>query len=63
MTNQDSKFEIMVYFYDTDTFLIEVDRNGYETVHQFFGGFDCLTCICSPLEIVLQAQRPNMSDS
>jgi hypothetical protein len=56
-TGTDGAFEFQVYLHDTDSFQIRVAAEGYETVEQTFGGFDCLFCACRPLEIVLQPLR------
>jgi hypothetical protein len=53
-TGPDGGFEFEVFLHDTDTFLIQVERDGYESVRQSVGGFDCLYCVCPPVEIVLQ---------
>jgi hypothetical protein len=53
-TGPDGGFRFEVFLHDTDTFLIQVEQNGYEPVRQSVGGFDCLYCACPPVEIVLE---------
>jgi hypothetical protein len=53
-TSPGGGFGFEVFLHDTDTFLIQVERDGYEPVRRSIGGFDCLYCACPPLEIVLQ---------
>jgi hypothetical protein len=53
-TGPDGRFGFEVFLHDTDTFLIAVEQNGYEPVRQSIGGFDCLYCVCPPVEIVLK---------
>lgn len=50
----DGGFGFEVFLHDTDTFLIQVEREGYEPVRRSVGGFDCLYCACPPIEIVLE---------
>jgi hypothetical protein len=54
VTGPDGQFEFGVYLHDTDSFRIEVEREGYEAFSQLMGGFDCLFCACPPIEVVLQ---------
>jgi hypothetical protein len=53
-TVPDGGFSFEVFLHDTDTFLIQVEQDGYEPVRQSIGGFDCLYCACPPVEIVLE---------
>jgi hypothetical protein len=53
-TGPDGGFGFEVFLHDTDTFLIQVEQDGYEPVRQSIGGFDCLYCACPPVEIVLE---------
>lgn len=53
ITGPDGGFAFGVYLHDTDSFRIEVEREGYEAFNQLLGGFDCLYCSCPPVEIVL----------
>jgi len=54
ITGPAGEFEFGVYLHDTDSFRIEVEREGYEPFSQLMGGFDCLFCACPPIEVVLQ---------
>jgi hypothetical protein len=56
VTGLDGRFHFNVYLHDTDTFWFDVEEEGYEPVRLSMGGFDCLFCICPPVEIVLQPQ-------
>ena len=53
-TGPDGGFGFEVFLHDTDTFLIQVERDGYKPVRRSVGGFDCLYCACPPVEIVLE---------
>jgi hypothetical protein len=53
VTGPDGAFEFKVYLHDTDTLLFEAGEEGYQPVRLKLGGFDCLSCRCSPVEIVL----------
>jgi hypothetical protein len=55
-TELDGTFHFNVYLHDTDTFWFEVEEEGYEPVRLSLGGFDCLSCKCPPVEIVLKPQ-------
>ena len=52
-TGPDGRFQFDVFVHDTDTFWFEVQLDGYESVEQRIGGFDCLYCSCPAVEIVL----------
>lgn len=54
-TGADGEFGFQVYLHDTDTFWIEVEADGYEPIRQTIGGFDCLYCRCTPIEVVLHS--------
>jgi len=54
VTGQDGTFVFEAYLHDTDTFRFEVEEKGYQPVRLQIGGFDCLFCSCSPVEIVLE---------
>ena len=54
VTGPDGTFAFDVYLHDTDSFLIEVEHDGYEPTSLLIGGFDCLYCSCPPIEIVLE---------
>jgi hypothetical protein len=54
-TGATGEFGIQVYLHDTDTFWIEVEADGYEPIRQTIGGFDCLYCSCTPIEVVLRS--------
>jgi hypothetical protein len=56
ITNPDGEFEFAVYIHDTDTIRIDVEDSRYEPEERIIGGFDCLSCSCSSLEIVLRAK-------
>lgn len=56
LTGPDGGFEFEVFLHDTDTFWIEIERDGYEPVRQTVVGFDCLYCVCPLIEIVLEPQ-------
>ena len=56
-TGADGEYSFPVYVHDTDTFWIEVELGGYEPVRQSIGGFDCLSCSCPPMEIVLRSEE------
>jgi hypothetical protein len=53
-TGAGGTFRFDVFLHDTDRFLIQVARDGYEPVRRSVGGFDCLYCACPALEIVLR---------
>lgn len=53
-TGSDGGFKFEVFLHDTDTFLLQVEQDGYEPVRESVGGFDCLYCACPPVEIVLE---------
>ena len=54
VTDQDGTFVFEAYLHDTDMFRFEVEEEGYAPVRLQIGGFDCLYCSCSPVEIVLE---------
>jgi len=54
-TGPDGGFGFEVFVHDTDTFWIQVEQDGYESVRRSVGGFDCLSCACPLVEIVLES--------
>jgi len=56
VTDEDGIFTFEVYLHDTDSFHFKVELDGYLPAEYSFGGFDCLYCSCSSLEIVLQPE-------
>lgn len=56
VTDADGLFTFEVYLHDTDSFHFKVELDGYLPGEYSFGGFDCLYCSCSSLEIVLQPE-------
>lgn len=57
ITGTDGTFSFEVYLHDTDTFWIELTVEGYQKVRQAIGGFDCLSCACPPIKIILQPKE------
>jgi len=57
-TGVDGTFDIEVYVHDTDTFVFNVDAEGYESARLVLSGFDCLYCYCPPIEFVLKSVQP-----
>jgi hypothetical protein len=53
-TGPDGEFEFEVLIHDTDGFTFEIEETGYEPYKNKFGGFDCISCSCSSMEIVLE---------
>ena len=49
--NPDGTFSFEIYLHDTDTLNLSVDIPGYLTEKAQIGGFDCLSCSCSPIEL------------
>jgi hypothetical protein len=56
VTGEDGTFAFEVYLHDTDSFHFKVELDGYLPGEYSFGGFDCLYCSCSSLEIILQPE-------
>ena len=48
-------FAFEVYIHDTDSIIVQIDFEGYQTEKVKLGGFDCLYCSCPLIEIVLEA--------
>ena len=53
-TDEDGRFSFEVFLHDTDSFVFEVNVEGYQPALVKLGGFDCLFCACDPVEIILQ---------
>ena len=53
ITDADGKFSFIVFLHDTDSFVITINNPGYAPSQIKFGGFDCLSCLCPPWDIVL----------
>ena len=54
VTGEDGRFSFEVFLHDTDSFVFDVEAEGYLPVRVKLGGFDCLYCACDPVEILLQ---------
>lgn len=54
VTGPDGMFAFDIYLHDTDSFLIQVEQDGYEPASVLIGGFGCLYCSCDPLELLLE---------
>jgi hypothetical protein len=54
ITGPDGTFAFDVYLHDTDSFLIEVEHDGYEPASVLIGGFDCLFCSCPSVDFQLE---------
>ena len=52
----DGSFTVDVYVHDTDSFVITGEVEGYAPIRYKFGGFECLYCSCSPIEITLAVE-------
>ena len=57
LTDENGRFSFDVYLHDTDSFVFEVSEASYQLARQKIGGFDCLYCSCSPIEIILQPEE------
>ena len=56
-TDEDGRFSFDVYLHDTDSFVFEASEAGYQPARLKMGGFDCLYCSCSQIEIILHPEE------
>jgi len=57
LTDSDGKFAFEVYLHDTDSLTVRVELEGYQTAEESLSGFDCLSCGCGPIELVLTPSK------
>ena len=53
-TDLDGVFEFEVFIHDTDGITLSIEDPDFEPYKYKFGGFDCVSCSCSSLEVVLE---------
>ena len=57
LTDSDGNFAFDVYLHDTDSLTVRVELEGYPTADDSLSGFDCLSCGCGPIELVLTPSK------
>lgn len=50
------EFSFEVFLHDTDSFVITVQEENFALLEKKFGGFDCLYCHCSPIDLILSSK-------